>query len=403
MNKNERMLLWILAGLNFTHILDFMIMMPLGNFLMPHFNISAQFFSLIVAAYPVSAFVSGMITAFYVDRFDRKKVLLFAYIGFLIGTVCCGIAPDPYFLMAARILTGLFGGLIGAQVLSIVADTFPYEKRGRAMGTIFMAFSVASVFGVPFSLYLARLVSWHAPFIFIGIVGIVIIPLIIKFLPPQTVHLLPEEERATGRPDVKKVLVAIFNNKSQVMALMLSGCLMMGHFLIIPFVNPYMEFNVGFTKTQTPLIYMVGGLCAMITSPIIGRMADRYGKLRIFMICLFCSLVPIFLITNMPQIKFYYVLVVMGVWFTFSTGRNIPAQAMITTVVNPAERGQFMSFNSSFQQLFTGMASLIAGMIVVKDASGKIQHYNWVGYLSVAIIFSTVFIARALANKQKLT
>jgi MFS transporter, DHA1 family, inner membrane transport protein len=402
MNKKERMILWILAGLNFTHILDFMIMMPLGNFLMPHFNISAQFFSWIVAAYPISAFCSGMTTAFYVDRFDRKKVLLFAYTGFLVGTVFCGLAPDPYFLMGARILTGLFGGLIGAQVLSIVADTFAYEIRGRAMGTIFMAFSVASVFGVPFSLYLARLISWHAPFIFIGLVGIFIIPLIIKFLPPMTVHLKPAGERTNGRPEVLKILSAIFNNKAQVMALMLSGLLMMGHFLIIPFVNPYMEFNVGFTKTQTPLIYMVGGACAMVTSPIIGRMADKYGKFRIFIICLFFSLIPIFLITNMPSIPFYYVLVVMGFWFTFSTGRNIPAQAMITTVVNPAERGQFMSFNSSFQQLFTGMASIIAGFIVVKDAGGKIFHYNWVGYLSVAVIFSTVFIARKLAIRQKL-
>src|SRR5688572_9294610 len=147
MDKKERIILWILASLNFTHILDFMIMMPLGNFLMPHFKISAQYFSLIVAGYPVTACVAGLIAAFYVDRYDRKKVLLFAYSGFLIGTLCCGLAPDPFTLMAARIFTGLFGGLIGAQVLSIVADTFAYEKRGRAMGTIFMAFSVASVVG----------------------------------------------------------------------------------------------------------------------------------------------------------------------------------------------------------------------------------------------------------------
>lgn len=402
MDKRERIILWILASLNFTHILDFMIMMPLGNFLMPHFKISAQFFSLIVAAYPVTAFFAGIGTAFYVDRFDRKKVLLLAYSGFLVGTLCCGIAPDPYFLMAARILTGLFGGLIGAQVLSIVADTFPYEKRGRAMGTIFMAFSVASVLGVPFSLYLARLISWHAPFIFIGILGMIIVPLIVRFLPPMRSHLQLSEEKITGRPDIKKALASMFKNKSQVMALMLSGSLMMGHFLIIPFVNPYMEFNVGFTKDQTPLIYMVGGLCALVTSPVIGRLADKHGKLKIFMICLFCSLIPIFLITNMPRIPFYYVLVVMGFWFTFSTGRNIPAQAMISTVVDPASRGQFMSFNSSFQQLFTGMASIIAGLIVIEDAHGKIHHYNWVGYLSVIVILSTVFIARRLAMRQRL-
>ncbi|HUC80981.1 MAG TPA: MFS transporter, partial [Flavisolibacter sp.] len=159
MTRKERILLILLATINFTHILDFMIMMPLGNFLMPHFKISAQYFSLIVAAYPVTAFVSGMIAAFYVDKYDRKKVLLFAYVGFILGTITCGIAPSPALLMAARILTGLFGGLIGAQVLSIIADTFPYEKRGQAMATVFMAFSMASIFGVPFSLYLAKLIS----------------------------------------------------------------------------------------------------------------------------------------------------------------------------------------------------------------------------------------------------
>jgi MFS transporter, DHA1 family, inner membrane transport protein len=400
MNRQERILLWLLATINFTHILDFMIMMPLGNFLMPHFGISAQYFSFIVAAYPVTAFVSGMIAAFYVDKFDRKKVLLFAYVGFILGTITCGLAPSPSLLMAARILTGLFGGLIGAQVLSIIADTFPYEKRGQAMATIFMAFSMASVFGVPFSLYLAKLISWHAPFIFIGILGAILLPFLMKFLPPVTGHL----QNTTGqKTSIKEVFVSIFSNRSQRLALLLSGSLMLGHFLVIPFLNPYMEFNVGFTKDQTPMIYMAGGVCAMLSSTFIGKMADKHGKVKVFTICLFLSLLPIFLITNMPRIPFYYVLIVFGFWFTFSTGRNIPAQALISTVVNPAERGRFMSFNSSFQQLFTGAASLIAGLIVVADKqTGKISHYNWVGYLSILIVFLCWFIGRTLAAQQKL-
>ena len=402
MNKKERIILAILASLNFTHILDFMIMMPLGNYLMPHFNISAQFFSWIVAAYPVTACVSGLIAAFYVDQFDRKKVLLFAYIGFLAGTLCCGIAPDEYFLITARILTGFFGGLIGAQVMSIIADTFPYEKRGRAMGTVFMAFSMASVFGVPFSLYLANLISWHAPFIFIGIIGIPIVFLIVYFLPPMRIHLQPRDADVKFKPNVVKVVSDIFRNKAQLMALTLSGLLMLGHFMVIPFINPYMEFNIGWSKSQTPLIYMVGGVCALISSSIIGRLADKHGKLPVFMICLFLSLGPIFLITDMPAIPIYFMLAIFGFWFTFSTGRNIPAQAMITTVVNPAQRGQFMSFNSSFQQLFTGLSSIIAGLIVIKGPDGKIQHYNLVGYLSAAIVFSTVFFAIKLAKKQQL-
>jgi predicted MFS family arabinose efflux permease len=402
--------LFLLATINFTHILDFMIMMPLGNFLMPHFEISAQYFSLIVAAYPVTAFVSGMIAAFFVDKYDRKKVLLFAYTGFIIGTITCGIAPSPALLMAARILTGLFGGLIGAQVLSIIADTFPYEKRGQAMATVFMAFSMASVFGVPFSLYLAKLISWHAPFIFIGILGIVLLPLLQRFLPSIAGHLKKEialdnnGENFVMKEETKQNPIAsVLSNQSQVLALLLSGLLMMGHFVIIPFINPYMEFNVGFTKDQTPLIYMVGGVCAMAASTFIGKLADRIGKLRVFSLCLLLSLLPIFLITNMPRIPFYYVLIVFGIWFTFSTGRNIPAQAMISTVVHPAERGRFMSFNSSFQQLFTGAASLLAGQIVFLDAKGRINNYHFVGYISIAIILVSWFIGRMLAKKQSLT
>jgi predicted MFS family arabinose efflux permease len=305
--------------------------------------------------------------------------------------------------MAARILTGFFGGLIGAQVLSIIADTFAYEKRGRAMGTIFMAFSVASVFGVPFSLYLANKFSWHAPFLFIAFLGVPIIGLIVKFLPAQQGHL-EERDDSPGRykPEVRKVLADILSNKNQVVALLLSGFLMMGHFLIIPFINPYMEFNMGFSRNSTPMIYMVGGCCALVSSSVIGRLADRYGKFRIFAVCLVLSIIPIFFITNMPIIPFYAVLAIFGFWFTFSTGRNIPAQAMISTVVNPAQRGQFMSFNSSFQQLYTGLASVIAGFIVTQDGRGRILNYNWVGYLSVTIVFGTLFLAGNLAKRMQL-
>ncbi|RYY17581.1 MAG: MFS transporter [Chitinophagaceae bacterium] len=402
MTWKERVMLLILACLNFTHILDFMIMMPLGNYLMPHFKISTRFFSLIVAAYPMTAFLSGIIAAFYVDKFDRKKILLYAYIGFILGTICCGIAPDPYFLIAARIVTGLFGGLIGAQVLSIIADVFPYEKRGRAMGTIFTAFSIASVFGVPFSLYLANLISWHAPFLFIGVIGGLVIPLIIKFLPAMTSHMVPLSEMRY-KPDVRKVLRDMFNNKSQLMALSLSATLMLGHFLIIPFINPYLEFNLGFSKSQTPMVYMIGGACTLVTSPILGRMADRFGKLRIFIVSLLLSLVPIFLITNMGAIPFALVLAIYACWFVFSTGRNIPAQAMISTVVESSQRGQFMSFNSSFQQLFTGFASLIAGAIVTEAPNGSISNYNLVGYLSMVVVSGSLYLAITLARKQSIT
>lgn len=398
MNRKERWILVLLATLNFTHILDFMIMMPLGNFLMPHFQISPSYFSSIVAAYPITAFFSSLVSAFYVDRFDRKKVLLLAYMGFLLGTLCCGIAPDAWFLLLARVLTGLFGGLIGAQVLSIVADVFPYEKRGRAMGSIFMAFAAASVFGVPFSLYLAGLFSWHAPFFFIVGLGLLVIPLIYRFLPHMTGHLSNVQERQP----VLQVLGDILRNKNQVNALMLSGMLMFGHFLLIPFINPFLEFNRGFSKTQTPLIYMVGGVSALFASSLIGKIADQYGKFKVFLISVLCSIVPILLITNLPAWPLYVILAIFGFWFAASTSRNIPVQAMISTVVEPAQRGRFMSFNASFQQLFTGMAALVSGMIVSKAPDGKILYYNWVGYLSASVVGASIYLAYTLAKRQKL-
>ncbi len=398
MSSRERIILLLLAGLNFTHILDFMIMMPLGNYLMPHFSISARFFSLIVAAYPITAFVSGIISAFYVDRYDRKRILLFAYAGFLIGTLCCGIAPDEWFLMAARIVTGLFGGLIGAQVLSIIADIFPYEKRGRAMSSIFMAFAAASIFGVPFSLYLANRISWHAPFIMIAITGVVVLPFINKYLPSVKQHV---QENKPRQPFIQ-VLKEIFGDPAQRIALILAGSLMFGHFLLIPFLNPFLEFNKGFTKFQTPNVYLVGGICSMIASAVIGRMSDAYGKFRVFIIAVILSLIPTLLITNLPDYPLFVVLAIFGFWFAVSTSRNIPVQAMISTVVQPEHRGRFMSFNSSFQQLFTGLASLVAGLIVDKTADGKILYYNRVGYLSAAVVCCTILFGYMLAKRQNL-
>lgn len=394
MNKNEKILLFLLAAINFTHILDFMIIMPLGNYLMPYFHITTQQFSLIVSAYSYAAFTSGIIAAFVIDNFDRKNSLLFGYSGFIIGTLLCGIAPNYQMLIAARVLAGLFGGLIGAQVLSIVADTFTYEKRGQAMGYLMAAFSVASVAGVPISLYIANIFSWHAPFILVAAMGAVLVPLTRKYLPQMKGHLLKKGERKPV-----EAFQIIFSRKSALVALLLSACLMLGHFLIIPFINPYMEFNVGFTRNQIPLIYVAGGLATLISAPIFGRWADRYGKLKIMVICILLSLPFVYLITNMPRIPFYFVLIATAIWFVVANGRSIAAQAMISNVIEPQYRGSFMSLNSSFQQLFVGSASFIAGLIVTNDADKKIYNYNWVGYLSMAIILLCLYLGVQL-NKQ---
>lgn len=395
MTNQQRIIVLLLASINFTHILDFMVMMPLGNLLIPYFKISTQYFSQIVASYSISAFVSGLIAMFFVDRFDRKHILLFGYTGFILGTFCCGIAPSAFLLLLSRIVAGLFGGIIGAQVLSIVADSFEYEKRATAMGYLFSAFSVASVVGVPLSLFLAGRFSWHMPFFFIAGLGSVIIVLVYLNLPNITKHLSADgsHEKAI---DIIKIIIA---KRLNITAFLFGGTLMLGHFIIIPFLNPFMEFNVGFSEWQRNLVYIVGGLATMFSAPIAGKLADKFGKFTIFTVFAIASLIPIYFITQLYVLPYYFVLTLTGIWFVFSSSRNIPAQAIISNVVEPKYRGSFQSFNSCVTSAFVGLSTLLAGMIVTKSPSGKLEHYPIVGYLSMLVIASTLVLAYSVKKQ----
>ncbi|MBK7439760.1 MAG: MFS transporter [Saprospiraceae bacterium] len=390
MKSQERLIIFLLAAINFTHILDFMIMMPLGNYLMPYFNISPGKFSILVGAYTLTAAVSGFVAAFFVDNYDRKKILIYAFVGFLIGTLACGLAPSYSLLVLARILAGLFGGLIGAQVLAIISDIFGYERRGMAMGAVMSSFAIASTLGVPFALYLANAISWHAPFILVGVLGIGLIPLLVKYIPEMKEHV---QDKGSSK---LKILREVIHNPKQVWALIFSSSIMLGHFLIIPFVNPFLEFNMGFAKSLTPIVYLVGGISAFVASFVLGRMSDSKGKLIIFTYSVLASAVMVLVITNMPHVPFPVVLVFFGLWFTVATGRAVTAQAMLSNVPPPAQRGSFMSFNSSVQQIGTSIASFLSGLIVIQATDSKLLRYDWVGYVSVFVLIGSLMLARWL-------
>ncbi len=396
MNK-ERNILILLACVNFTHILDFMIVMPLGNYLMPFFKIGTHQFSLIVSCYAISAAVSSFISAFFVDGFDRKKVLLFGFAGFIVGTALCAFAPTFTFLLVARTIAGLFGGLIGAQVISIISDVIPYERRGKSMGVVMSAFSIASIIGVPTALYLANHLGWHSPFILVAMLGCILFPFLWYILPSMTSHIL-ESKKENKLETLKRTLSV----KKQWLALLFSSLMMMGHFLIIPFINPFLEFNNGYSRTITPLIYLVGGTASFISAIFLGKLSDTYGKFLVFKICILCSLPLVFIITNMHGIHFGIVLVFFAIWFIASTGRGVTAQAMISNVVAPEHRGSFQSFNSCVQQLGTGLASLITGFVVSKDIQGKIIHYDYAGYLSIIVLVLSLAIAQITFSKKAL-
>ncbi len=389
MNTKERLLLLALAAVNFTHIMDFMIMMPLGPQLMEVLKINPQEFSFAVSAYGITAGVSSFAAAFFVDRFDRKQVLMFAYIGFLLGTFSCGLAPTYELLVAGRVLAGFFGGMIGAQVLSIVADTFDYGRRATAMGTLMTAFSAASVAGVPTGLWLATKYSWQMPFLSIGFLGIAVLILIVFAVPQMNLHI--KEKLPTHKPF--QVLTDIFQTPNQMRALSLSIVLMLGHFAIIPLIAPSLVGNVGYHQDDIFLIYLVGGLLTIFSAPLVGRLADRRGKYPVFVIFALLSIIPVWLITNLWPMPLWVVLTISGVFFIVVNGRMIPTQALVSSVVKPEQRGGFMSINGSMQQLATGVSALIGGAIVIKSPDGHLLHYDWVGYFSIALILVTVWLA----------
>ncbi|MBI1341364.1 MAG: MFS transporter [Terrimonas sp.] len=397
MTGKERIIVFILAALNFTHILDFIIMVPLGNYLMDPvkgLNLTAFQFGLLVASYSVSAFFSGLIVALLIDRFDRKRSLILGYIGFLLATIACGLAPNFGLLLPSRILAGLFGGVLGAQVLSIVADLFTYERRGRAMGAVMSAFAVATVIGIPLSLYLTNIFNfnWHVPFLITGSVGLVLIPFMIRFLPRMTDHIKANENNA--RFDALLITMKI---QIQRRALIFSCLLMLGHFLVIPFIPSYLEFNKGFTKEQIPLILLCGGLASFIAAIYFGRFSDKKGKLPVFTWSLLFSLALVWILTNMPDMQLGIALLFFAILFMVVTSRIVVAQAMISEVVPQEQRGSFMSVNGSVQQLGQGLASLAAGAIMYTDKVSHIMyHYDWVGYLSIAILLISLIIGRTI-------
>ena len=390
--SKDKLLLWTLAAVNFTHIVDFMILMPLGPQLMRIFVISPQEFGLLVSSYTFSAGVSSFLGAFILDKYDRRTILLWVFLGFLIGTLACALSPNYLFLLISRIISGLFGGLTSALIFAIIGDAIPDKKRGRAMGLVMAAFSVASVVGVPFGLYIASISNWHAPFFFLAILAVIILLLIYKFVPSITSHLV------TGRlkPSPLQVLQRVTGNGNQMRAISLTVMMMLGQFMIIPFLSPFMVSNVGFTELQLTFIYMAGGFFTVFTSPWVGKLTDKYGKIKVFTVFMSLNVIPIAIITHLGETPIYYALIISTLFFVTSNGRMVPAAALITGTAKPENRGSFLSFNSAVQQLSAGLASFVGGRVLVEGGEGKLYNCEMIGYAAIVLSLLCIPLIRRI-------
>ena len=376
--RRERWLLLTLAGIQFTHILDFMIMMPLGPQFTALFGISNAQFGLLVSAYTLSAGFSGLMAATYIDRFGRKQLLLSMYSLFGLATLACAFAPDYVWLMVARVAAGLFGGVLSALSQTIVADVIPFERRGRAMSVVMTSFSVSTVAGVPLGLFLAAHFNWHAPF-----VGIAALVGLLALGAWQTLPRLDAHLHHPERVSVWRGIGQVLAEPNHLKAFAVSGLMMFAAFTVIPYITIYLQSNAGMQASEVPWIYLCGGLATLLSARYFGRLTDRVGKVRMFQRLALAVTVPLMATTLSQGLPLWGLLAISTLLFTVMSGRMIPGMAMISSAVEPRLRGTFMTLNSAVQSASMGLAALVAGLIIGRDAQGHLTLYWVAGLLGV--------------------
>ncbi len=393
----QKLIIFLLAITQFTVILDFMVMSPLGDILMKSLNLKPSAFGIAVSAYAFSAGISGLLTAGFADKFDRKKLLLFFYLGFITGTVFCGLAQSYAVLVAARIITGLFGGVIGSISMAIITDLFTLQQRGRVMGFVQMGFGASQVLGVPIGLYLANAWGWESPFWMVALLSISIAALIAIKMKPVVAHLLIKTEKTA----FKHLLHTVTKSNYRI-GFAATALLSIGGFMMMPFGSAFAINNLGLTNGQLPILFMISGLSSLAIMPLVGKLSDKMSKFKIFTIAtiwmmLMCVLYTNLGVTAFPLVILYNILMMMGVM-----SRMIPSSALTSAIPDMADRGAFMSINSSLQQIAGGVAAAVAGMIVTQQGKGApLQHYNIVGYVIVGISIISILLMRRVDNLIK--
>jgi len=397
-SRYQSLLVALLAFVQFTIILDFMIMSPLGAIIMPALNITAGQFGVAVSAYAFSAGISGILAAGFADRFDRKRLLLFFYLGFTAGTALCALAPNYHVLLLGRIVTGLFGGVIGSIVLAIITDLFPLYLRGRVMGFVQTAFAASQVLGIPVGLFLSNHWSWHVAFgalVGLSIVAIAAVWLVMK---PVNEHLRLKQDKTAFRH-----LIATIGQPRYTLAFGVTTLLATGGFMLMPFGSAFTVHNLGIDIVHLPTIYLVSGLFSIFTGPLVGRASDAFGKFPTFVFGSAMSVVMVLIYTHLGQVTLLTAIIVNVLMFVGIFSRMIPSQALISAIPVPSQRGSFSAISASLQQLSGGLGSVLAAAIIAENADGSLRHFDTLGYIVVATsilsLIAMYFVQKSVANQ----
>lgn len=393
----QKFIIFILAVALFSVVLDFMVMSPLGDMLMKSMDLTTAQFGVAVSAYAFSAGVSGLLTAGFADRYDRKKLLLFFYSGFVVGTILCGLAGNYWLLIAARIITGIFGGVIGSIAMAIITDLFDIHHRGRVMGFVQLGFGASQVLGIPVSLYIANHFGWQSPFFMVAGLGALIFLMISLKMQPINKHLALQSDKS---PFLH--LWHTISKRHYRMGFSATALLSIGGFMMMPFGSAFAVNNLGLTNEQLPFLFMVSGVSSLVIMPLIGKFSDKVDKFKLFAVACVWMMVVVVIYTNLSVTPLWLVMVFNVMMMIGIMSRMVPAGALNTAIPDMQDRGAFMSINSSLQQISGGIAAAFAGVIVVqKDKVSPLQHYNTLGYIMVVVSVISIFMVYRISELVK--
>ncbi len=384
---NQKIIITILALLQFTVILDFMVISPLGDILMKTLDMTTANFGFAVSAYAFSAGISGLLAAGFADKFDRKKLLIFFYTGFIIGTVFCALSTSYMMLLMARIVTGLFGGVIGSVSLAIVTDLFVIHQRGRVMGFIQMAFATSQILGIPVGLYFANNWGWHSAFIMIAVLGVLILIAIITQMQPIIKHL---EVQSNKSPFLH--LWHTLSNKQYQIGFASIAFLSVGGFMLQPFGSAFLVNNIKISQLELPMVFFFTGLSVLFIMPLVGKLSDKISKFKLFAAGSILSIIMILIYTNLNPIPLWEIVLINMILFMGIMSRMIPATTLNTAIPGLEDRGAYMSISSSLQQIAGGIAAVCAGYIVhQKTKTAPLENYDILGYVIAIITLCSIF------------
>jgi predicted MFS family arabinose efflux permease len=378
---SERTIVFLVGAIQFVNILDFMMVMPLGPDFARALGIPSSHLGIIGGAYTAAAAVAGILAARFLDRFDRRSALAVALLGLVVGTASGAAARGLHSLVLARVIAGAFGGPATSLSLSIIADVVPPARRGRAMGAVMGAFSIASVLGVPLGLWLARLGGWQVPFLVVAGFGVVVGISALKAMPSLRGHI-----RADGRGrDLS--LLALLSDGTIRLSLTMVSLVMLTAFLIIPNISAFLQKNFDYPRKGIEVLYMIGGAVSFVVLRLAGRAIDRFGAARVSVLGTAILIAVLYFGFVAPETMGGAGVLILFVGFMVGMSiRNVCMGSLSTRVPRtPDERAGYMSLQSTAQHVASSLGAFASSQMLSDGPGGRLIGMPRLAMVSVAL------------------